>query len=69
MQTFQLFISITTLVNSKATPVDLTNVPTEYHDLLDVFSKKRADTLLAHQPYDLKIELEDGATPPFSPIY
>jgi hypothetical protein len=69
MQTFKLFISVATLVNSKATPVDLTNVPTEYHDLVDVFSKKRANTLPAHQPYDLKIELEDGATPPFSPIY
>jgi hypothetical protein len=69
MQTFKLFISVTTLVNSEATPVDLTNIPTEYHDLADVFSKKHADTLLAHQHYDLKIELEDGATPPFSPIY
>jgi hypothetical protein len=69
MQTFKLFISVTTLVNSKATPVDLTNIPTEYHDLLDVFSKKCADTLPAHQPYDLKIKLEDGATPLFSPIY
>jgi hypothetical protein len=69
MQTFKLFISVTTLVNSETTPVNLTNVPTEYHDLTNVFSKKRADTLPAHQPYDLKIKLEDGATPPFSPIY
>jgi hypothetical protein len=69
VQSFKLFISVTTPVNSKATPVDLTNVPTGYHDLTDVFSKKHADTLPAHQPYDLKIELEDGATPPFSPIY
>jgi hypothetical protein len=69
VQTFKLFISVTTPVNSEATPVDLTNVPTEYHDLADVFSNKRANTLPAHQPYDLKIELEDGATPPFSPIY
>ena len=26
-------------------------------------------TLPTHQPYDLKIELEDGALPPFGPIY
>ena len=25
--------------------------------------------LAPHQPYDLKIELEEGTSPPFSPIY
>ena len=34
-----------------------------------MFSKSHANTLPTHQPYDLKIELEDGATPPFGPIY
>ncbi len=33
-------------------------VPEEYHDLLDVFSKKNSDTLLPHQKYDHKIILE-----------
>jgi hypothetical protein len=50
-------------------PVDLKNVPQEYHEFADVFSKGRADSLPPHHPYDLKINLEDSATPPFRPIY
>ena len=34
-------------------------VPQEYHDFLDVFSKKDLDTLLLHQEYDYKIYLEE----------
>jgi hypothetical protein len=34
-----------------------------------VFSKVRADTLEPHQPYDIKINLEEGASLPISPIY
>ena len=34
-----------------------------------MFSKSRANTLPTHRPYNLKIELEDGALPPFGPIY
>ena len=34
-------------------------VPEEYHDLLDVFSKKDFDTLPPHQKYDHKIILEE----------
>ena len=47
----------------------MSNVPLEHHEFPDVFSKSRANTLPTHQPYDLKIELEDGAIPPFGPIY
>ena len=39
-------------------PPDLSNVPPEYHEFADVFSKKRAYSLPPHRPYDLKIELE-----------
>ena len=45
------------------------NVPAKYHDFEDVFNKARADTLPAHQLYNLRIELEEGTTPPVSPIY
>ena len=31
-------------------PVDLTRVPPEYHDYVDVFSKKKANTLAPHRP-------------------
>ena len=49
--------------------IDLSNVPEDYHDFADVFSKKKADTLAPHRPYDLKIQLEEGASPPIGPIY
>ena len=47
-----------------APSVDLSNVPEEYHKFADVFNKKKADTLPPHRSYDLKIELEEGASPP-----
>ena len=49
--------------------VDLSNVPEEYHKFVDVFSKKKADTLPPHRSYDLKIELEEGASPPPRHMY
>src|SRR6201996_6108097 len=48
---------------------DLSHIPEEYHDYADVFSKGKADTLAPHRPYDLKIDLEDGASPPIGPMY
>ena len=49
--------------------IDLSAIPEEYHDFTDVFSKAKADTLPPHQPYDLKIELEDGSAPPVGHMY
>ncbi len=34
-----------------------------------MFDKKNVNTLLKHRPYDCTINLEEGAQPPFSPIY
>ena len=68
IQVFKLFIMTTTLANSKTTSVDMSSVPTEYNEFSDVF-EAHADTLPTHQPYDMKIELEEGATPPFSLMY
>ena len=48
---------------------DLSNVPEEYHKFADVFSKAKADTLAPHHPYDLKINLEEVASPPINPMY
>jgi len=48
---------------------DLSNVPSEYHKFADVFSKTKAEVLTPHHPYDLKINLEEGAQPPVGPIY
>ena len=43
---------------------DLSNIPKEYHDYADVFSKDKASKLAPHRPYDLKIDLVDGTVPP-----
>jgi len=40
---------------------DLSNIPSEYHEFADVFSKTKAETLPPHRPYDLKINLEEDA--------
>jgi len=48
---------------------DLSNVPSEYHEFADVFSKTKAEVLPPHRSYDLKINLEKGAQPPVGPIY
>ena len=67
VQVLELFVVTTTPVNSKTTPVDMGSIPANYHEFRDVFSKTYADSL--PELYTLKIELEEGATPPFGPIY
>jgi len=52
-----------------AETLDLSNVPSEYHKFANVFSKTKAEVLPPHCPYDLKINLEEGAQPPVGPIY
>ena len=54
---------------SDSTPLDLSSVPEEYHDFADVFDKAKADMLASHRPYDLKINLEEGSTPPLVQMY
>ena len=48
---------------------DLSNVPSKYHKFADVFSKTKAEVLTPYYPYDLKINLEEGAQPLVGPIY
>ena len=55
-------------VVSNETP-DLSHIPEDYHDFADVFNKAKADTLAPHRPYDLKINLEEGASPPVGAMY
>ncbi|CAA7268135.1 unnamed protein product [Cyclocybe aegerita] len=72
---FQLALSGdgSVLARSSATnnpePVDLSSVLEDYHEFPDVFSKSKADTLAPHRPYDLKIDLEEGAEPPLGRMY
>uniref|UniRef100_A0A3P9IMG0 Gypsy retrotransposon integrase-like protein 1 n=1 Tax=Oryzias latipes TaxID=8090 RepID=A0A3P9IMG0_ORYLA len=49
--------------------VDLSNIPTCYHDLRSVFCKSRASALPPHRPYDCAIELLNGAPLPKSKLY
>ncbi|XP_078812643.1 uncharacterized protein lrrc75a isoform X3 [Oryzias latipes] len=44
--------------------IDLSKVPSCYHDLRTVFSKSKAGALPPHRPYDCSIELLNGATLP-----
>ena len=44
-------------VSKSPDPSELSNVPTEYLDIKEVFSKQRACTLPPHRSYDCSIEL------------
>jgi len=48
---------------------DLSLVPEEYRDLIDLFTQKEADKLPSHRPYDHQIPLEPGTMPLFGTIY
>ncbi len=47
----------------------MNGVPQEYHDFRNMFSGEKANTLPPHWPYDLKIDLEEGAKPFHGLIY
>jgi hypothetical protein len=47
----------------------LTKVPSEYHDLIDVFSRENLDQLPVRRTYDHKIELIKDKQHRFSPLY
>src|SRR6266481_1586586 len=72
-QCFQCRVSLPETSGHVATlpniPVDLSQFPEDYHDFADVFSKSKAGKLAGHRPYDLKITMDEGSTPPFGPIY
>ena len=38
-------------------------LPKKYHEFLDIFSKKEANQLPPHRPYDYKILLKLGSSP------
>ena len=51
------------LATAKPKPVNLNGVPKEHHNFADVFSKSKARVLANHHSHDLKITLEEGASP------
>jgi len=46
-----------------------TEVPAEFSQYLGIMGKAAADALPEHRPYDCKIELQEGSTAPWGPIY
>lgn len=44
-------------------------IPSEYHEFLPLFSEAVARKLPPHRPYDHRITLKEGFTPPFGPLY
>jgi hypothetical protein len=44
-------------------------IPDRYQDFYDVFEKHNAYRLPEHRRYDCPIDLQEGACPPFGPIY
>lgn len=49
--------------------IELSQVPSVYHELWEVFSKDRALSLPLHRPYDCAIDLLPGAPLPTSKLY
>src|SRR5258707_13806903 len=63
-------ISMTDLNPSQATATKiLDSIPAEYHEFHNVFSGEKVGTLAPHRPYDLQINVEEGAKPVHRPIY
>ena len=55
--------------SSTSTPLVLDIVPPEYCNYADVFSKEKASELPPHRNYNLKIDLEEGTSPPLGTLY
>jgi hypothetical protein len=47
----------------------LKHMPAKFHKFSKVFSPTAVDELPPHRPYNIAINVEDGKTPPFGPIY
>jgi hypothetical protein len=60
---------VTSSVASKVQADDGSWIPSTYRDFLDIFSKKKAETLPPHRPTDHAIDLEPGTKLPYRRIY
>ena len=57
------------LDNRPLTQEELNELPKEYHDYADVFSKSDSEKLPQHRPYDIGIDLVEGSKPKWGPLY
>src|SRR5260221_2804894 len=63
-------ISTTDLNLSQVTATKiLDSILAKYHKFCNIFSGEKAGTLALHRPYDLQINVEEGAKPIHRPIY
>ena len=61
---------VSTTTEESSPDPDLSQIPSEYHEFAEVFSKKESDKSPEHRSYDHHIQLEEGAIPPSAqPIY
>ena len=63
------FLNIQANFAKLAEASDLSNILSKYHEFANVFNKTKAEILTSYHPYDLQINLEEGAQPLVSPIY
>jgi len=68
LQVFAIHVNPTNNKNPQSEP-KLVKLPEKYKDFADVFEKDKADQLPEHRPYDCLIDLKEGHSPPFDPIY
>jgi hypothetical protein len=68
LQVFAIHVNPANNTNPPSEPTPV-NFLEKYKDFVDVFEKINADQLPAHSPYDCPINLEEGHSPPFGPIY
>jgi hypothetical protein len=45
------------------------HIPTEYHHYIHLFTDEKGSSLPPHRAFNHTIDIEDGKTPPFGPIY
>src|SRR5258708_7805427 len=63
-------ISMADLIPLQATATNtLDSIPAKYCDFHNVFSGEKVGTLAPHRPYDLQINIKEGAKPVHRPIY
>ncbi len=68
LQVFAIHVNPTNNKHPQSEPKPI-KLPEKYKDFVDVFEKNKADQLLEHRPYHCPIDLEEGHSPPFGPIY
>ena len=56
-------------ISAVTTDDTLAGVPGEFRPYLSIMDQEVADDLPQHRPYDCKIELKEGSTAPWGPIY